>query len=231
MCHHDTALTELQKLRQDHIDLRRVHDILVPDTGQLLDFKRNGHIRIDKGGEPIHDLAAGHLHRTDLDDPVIHRGESRGLDIKYHIVLMQTLPLIIGHDFLQIIHQIGLHTVNDLKEILLVRIFISGFLTFALFRLPQIVPDMIGIGETLYHAVICDGNGTMPPFIGTFYDIFCLGDTVHITHFGMAVQLHTFSGGSIHSRIGKIRDLLDSRDGADGKFMVELIHHTDTLDF
>ena len=45
----------------------------------------------------------------------------------------------------------------------------------------------------------------------------------------MAVQLHTFSGGSIHSCIGKIRDLLDSGDRADSKLMVELIHHTDSL--
>ena len=47
----------------------------------------------------------------------------------------------------------------------------------------------------------------------------------------MAVQFHTFSGGGIHSCIGKIRDLLDSGDRADGQFMVELIHHTDALDF
>ena len=45
----------------------------------------------------------------------------------------------------------------------------------------------------------------------------------------MAVKLHTFSGGSIHSCIGKIRDLLDPRDGADCQFMVKLIHHTDSL--
>ena len=45
----------------------------------------------------------------------------------------------------------------------------------------------------------------------------------------MAVQLHTFSGGSIHSCIGKIRDLLDSGDRADSKLVVELIHHTDSL--
>ena len=174
MCHHDTALTKLQKLRQNHIDLRRVHDILITDTGQLLDFKRNRYIRIDESGKTIHDLTAGHLDRTDLNDPVIHGGESCGLDIEHHIILVQTLSLIIGHNLLQIIYQISLHTIDDFEKILLVRILVSGFLTFALFRLPQIVPDMIGIGKTLYHAVICDGDGTMSPFIGTFYDIFCL---------------------------------------------------------
>ena len=87
---------------------------------------------------------------------------------------MQTLSLIIRHYLFQIIHQIGFHTVNDLEEILLVRILVSGFFSLALFGFPQIVPDMIGIGKTLYHAVICDGDGTMSPFIGTFYDIFCL---------------------------------------------------------
>ena len=107
---------------------------------------------------------------------------------------MQTLALIIGHDLLQIIYQISLHTIDDFEKILLVRILVSGFLTFALFRLPQIIPDMIGIGKTLYHAVICDGDGAMSPFISTFYDIFSFRDAVHITHFGMAVQFHTFSG-------------------------------------
>ena len=229
MCHHDTALTKLQKLRQDHIDLRIIHNILIPDTCQLLNFKRNGYIRIDESGKTIHDLTAGHLDRTDLDDPVIHRRESCGLDIEHHIILVQTLSLIIGHDLLQIIYQISLHTIDDFEKVLLVRILVSGILTFALFRLPQIVPDMIGIGKTLYHTVICDGDGAMPPFIGAFYNIFGFRDAVHITHFGMAVQFHTFSGGSIHSCISKIRDLLDSGDGADGKLMVKLIHHADSL--
>ena len=174
MCHHDTALTKLQKLRQNHIDLRRVHDILIPDTCQLLNFKRNGHIRIHKGGKTIHDLTAGHLYRTDLNDPVIHGGESCGLDIEHHIILVQTLSLIIGHDLLQIIHQVCLYSIDNFEKVLLVRILVSGFFSLALFRFPQIVPDMIGIGKTLYHAVICDGDGTMSPFIGTFYDIICL---------------------------------------------------------
>ena len=174
MCHHDTALTKLQKLRQDHIDLRIIHNILIPDTGQFLDFKRNGYIRIDESGKTIHDLTAGHFDRTDLDDPVIHRRESCGLDIEHHIILVQTLSLIIGHDLLQIIHQVCLYSIDNFEKVLLVRILVSGFFSLALFRFPQIVPDMIGIGKTLYHAVICDGDGTMSPFIGTFYDIFCL---------------------------------------------------------
>ena len=87
---------------------------------------------------------------------------------------MQSLPLVIGHDLLQIIHQVCLYSIDNFEKVLLVRILVSGFFSLALFRLPQIVPDMIGIGKTLYHAVICDGDGTMSPFIGTFYDIFCL---------------------------------------------------------
>ena len=121
MCHHHCAFTELQKLRQDHVDLGGIHNILVPDAGQLLDFEGNRHIRVDKGGKTIHDLSTGYLYRTDLDNAVVDRGKSRGLDIEYHIILMQTLSLIIRHYLFQIIHQIGFHTVNDLEEILLVR--------------------------------------------------------------------------------------------------------------
>ena len=89
---------------------------------------------------------------------------------------------------------------------------------------------MVCIGKTLYHAVIRDGNGPMSPFVGALYNVLGLGDTVHITHLCMTVQLHTLSGGGIHSRIGKIRDLLDSRNGTDGQLVIELIHHTDSLD-
>ena len=228
--HHDTAFTELQKLRQDHVDLRGIHDILIPDTGKLFDLEGNGHIRIDKGGKTIHDLSTGYLYRTDLDNAVVDRGKSRGLDIEYHIILMQTLSLIIRHYLFQIIHQIGFHTVNDLEEILLVRILVSGFFPLAFFRFPQVIPDMVCIGKTLYHAVIRDGNGPMSPFVGALYNVLGLGDTVHITHLCMTVQLHTLSGGGIHSRIGKIRDLLDSRNGTDSQLVIELIHHTDSLD-
>ena len=174
MRHHDTAVAKFQKLRQNHIDLRRVHDILIPDTCQLLDFKRNGHIRIDKSGKTIHDLSAGHLYRTDLNDTIVHWGKSGSLDIKYYIILMQSLPLVIGHDLLQIIHQVCLYSIDNFEKVLLVRILVSGFFSLALFRFPQIVPDMISIRETLHYTVIRDGNSTMSPFIGSLHNIFCL---------------------------------------------------------
>ena len=112
--------------------------------------------------------------KYDLNDTIVHWGKSGSLDIKYYIILMQSLPLVIGHDLLQIIHQVCLYSIDNFEKVLLVRILVSGFFSLALFGFPQIVPDMIGIGKTLYHTVICDGDGTMSPFIGTFYDIFCL---------------------------------------------------------
>ena len=64
---------------------------------------------------------------------------------------------------------------THLEEILLVRILVSGFFPLAFFRFPQVIPDMVCIGKTLYHAVIRDGNGPMSPFVGPLYNVLGLG--------------------------------------------------------
>ena len=81
------------------------------------------------------------------------------------------LPLLIHDKLLQIINEISLHAVNDLKEILLIRIRISGFLTLCLLRFPQILPDMVRIRECLYHSMIRNGNCRMSPLICTFNNV------------------------------------------------------------
>ena len=90
---------------------------------------------------------------------------------------------------------------------------------------------MIRIGKALYHTMIRNGNGPVSPFISSLNDILCLGNTVHITHFRMTVQFHPLTGGGIHSCIGEIRNLLNTGNGSDSQFMIELIHHADTLYF
>ena len=90
---------------------------------------------------------------------------------------------------------------------------------------------MVGISKALYHTVIRDGNGGMSPLIGTFHNVLCLGNTVHIAHLGMAVQFHPLFHGSIHPAGGKIRNPFDTRNRTNRQFMIKLIHHGDSLDF
>ena len=51
----------------------RKHHVVV-DAGQLLNLKRNRHIRVYKGAEFVRDHALFHLDRTDLNDPVLLPG-------------------------------------------------------------------------------------------------------------------------------------------------------------
>ena len=83
---------------------------------------------------------------------------------------------------------------------------------------------MARIREGLDVAVVRDGDGRHSPGIGAFYYVFALRDTVHITHFGVAVQLDPLDGCIIDSRSDKGRNLHDALDGRDDHFLVKSIH-------
>ena len=49
---------------------------------------------------------------------------------------------------------------------------------------------MICVRKRLSYTVIRDSDRRMSPVVGALYDIFHLGDSVHIAHLCMAVELH-----------------------------------------
>ena len=87
---------------------------------------------------------------------------------------------------------------------------VAGLLPFFLLRLPQVVYEMIGVRESLHHAVVRDGDGRMAPLIGPLHDVLHLGNAVHIAHLGMAVQLHPLAEAVILTAVGEIADLFQS---------------------
>ena len=144
-----TALTELQEIRQNFFDGRCADDHLITDTGQFFDLKGNWLLRIDKSTEPVRDLSIFHLDRTDLNDLIVDRGKSGGLKVKYYIGIIETLPLGIFYQFLQVIHQITFHSINNFK------IFILG-------------NRMAGLRKCLHAAMIRNGKSRHSPCFGTF---------------------------------------------------------------
>ena len=72
--------------------------------------------------------------------------------------------------------------------------------------------------------MICDGNCFMSPVISTLYKHFGICHTIHITHFCMAVQFHSFLRAGIHSGRGKICNLPDSCHGTNGQLTVKPVN-------
>ena len=212
--HQHTAFTEGEKFRQHLLNGRSARHHFIVDAGELFDLKRDGHLRVHKGGKTVRDLPLAvfnfHFYGADLDDPVFHRRKSRGFNIEYHIAPVQRLAFSICDDLLQIVHQIGLHTVNHLEKVVPVRVLVPGLLPFFLLRLPQIVYEMVGVREGLHHAVVRDGDGRMAPLIGALHDVLHLGNAVHVAHLGMAVQLHPLAEAVILTAVGEIADLFQS---------------------
>ena len=95
--HQDRILAELQKLRQNHVDLRIGKHHVVIDAGQLFDLKGNRYVRIDKGTESVRNHSVYHFDGTDLDNPVLFRAEARGLDIENHVSICKCLVFGIIH--------------------------------------------------------------------------------------------------------------------------------------
>ena len=89
---------------------------------------------------------------------------------------------------------------------------------------------MIRISKCLHNAVVCNGNGLVSPVMCPFYNIRNLRNSVHITHLGMAVKLHSFLRIGILSGHGKICNFTDSCHRADRKLPVKLINRGNALD-
>ena len=80
-----TVFAEFQKLRKNHFNPRRGKHHIVVDSGQLLDFKGNRHIWIDKGTEFVCNLSVDNLDSADFNNLVFFRAEAGSLNIKDHI--------------------------------------------------------------------------------------------------------------------------------------------------
>ena len=85
------------------------------------------------------------------------------------------------------------------------------------------------IRKRLYHAMICDCDRRMSPFICPLYNINNIGNTIHITHFGMAVQLYTLLCTVIHSGHGKILCFLQALNGY-RQILIKAVHCTKPSD-
>ena len=227
--HQYTPLTELQKLRQNLFYHRGIHHVIVTDTCQFLNPKGNGSLRIYKSRKPVCNLPTGNFYCPDFYDFIVYRRKSCRLQVKYHIVPVQPLSFTICNHIFQIIYNIGFHPINNLKETARIRILLSGFLPFRLFRFPEPFPHMIGIGKCLNDAMVCNGNRRMPPLIGPLDQIFCIGHAVHITHLRMTMELHPFLLTVVHPAHRKITDLFHTCNRTYRQFIVKPVNSGHTL--
>ena len=214
MSHKDSAADKFKELRKDRLDRRILHDHLVGDACQVRDLKGDRPLRIDKGAEPVHDLAVYHLDRADLDDPVADRAESRRLNVKDDICILQRLIPCIYGDICQVVHHIAFHPVDHLEWIV--------------WR--QCLDIVVRIRERLCHAVVCDRDGGMSPVVRPLYNILYLGHAVHVAHLRMAVELHALCRAQVLSRNCEITDLFYSCHRADGELAVKFINGRHSLD-
>ena len=215
MRHQNRIANKFYKLRQDRLNIRRTDDHLIGDAGKFRDTERDRTFRIDKGTELICDLPVFHFYRANLDDPVSHSGKTGCLDIEYHVSAFQVLSLFVLCDLSQIIYQISFHSINNFKWIILI----------------QILDHMIGIGKPLHHTMIGDRNRRVPPVMCSLYQIFCLGNTIHIAHLGMAVKLHAFFRILVFSCYTEIRSFADSGYRTNGQLSIKFINRRNSFDF
>ena len=230
MGHKHASPAELQKFRQYFLNQTGILYHIIVNARELLDLKGNGHLRIDKCGKSVLYLPAADLHRTDFNNAIVNRRKTRGLNVKNHKVLVQSLSLVPCDNLFQIVHQVGFHTIDNLKKILPVRSFLPCLFAPVFLRLIQALPHMVGVRESLYHAMIRYGYGAVPPFVSPLHNVLGLGHTVKITHLGVTVQLHPFVCCHIHAHSGKIQYLFDPHQRAYGELMVKFVQHSHTLD-
>ena len=219
MGHHHTALTKLQKFRQYFFNGRRIDHHGIIDTGQLLNTERNWHFLVDKSGKTVCDLTFFYFYSTDFNDLTGQSRETSCLNIKNNKIPIQSLAFGICNHSFQIIDQISFHAIEHLEIRLFRHTSTPG------------IKAMVRLRERLYNPMVCDGNCLMPPLIGSFYQCFCICDTIHITHLGMAVQLHSLLRTGICSCCCKICYFLDSCNISDGQLTVKSVNSRNALQF
>ena len=202
---------KLEESRQHLVHRIRSHDHRIVDSCQAFNIKRDRHLRVHKLVHPVNDLAVSHLHGTDLDDPVLHRRKSRGLDIEHHVLAVETLVSGIDDHLLHIIDKISLNSVEDLEGV-------------------PFVEGVVRVRERLNTAVIRYRQCRHPPLFRPLHKVLHLGDTIHITHLRMAVELHALYRGVIHPLGGKILTLPDAHNRTDGQLAVKLVDGRNSLD-
>ena len=99
------------------------------------------------------------------------------------------------NQLLHIIHKISLYAIKNLKGI-------------------SLVQSMAGIRECLDTAMIRHSYCRHPPLLGPLDNTLYLGDSVHITHLCMAMELHPFFKAVVHALAGKILCFFDAHNRA-----------------
>jgi hypothetical protein len=79
--HQDRPVRERPECADRFFHRRSVCHHLIGDAGELDDGRRDRHIGADERLEVPDDGAAAHTHGPDLDDGVVPRDRSRGLDV------------------------------------------------------------------------------------------------------------------------------------------------------
>ena len=214
MRYQDRIPNEFQKLREHRLDIRRIHDHLIRNAGQLGDAKRDWDLGIYECAEPLCYLPVLYLHRAYLYNLILNRAKARRLQIEYYIDIVQRLPLFAHGHIRKVIDQIAFYSVDHLKRI----VFIQGLYV------------MVGVRECLDYSVVSDGNRLVSPVMGAFYKILYFRYSIHIAHLRMAMKLYPLFRSRILPGLRKIINLSNSCDRPNGKLAIKFINGGDSLD-
>ena len=142
---------------------------------------------------------------------------------------MDVLSFAVDNDIFQVVDEISLHAVDDLErsrnffQLIFCRIRVLCLVFFPVSAVDRL-DRMVCLREGLHHAMISDSDRRMAPLVGTLYQTGSIGDTVHIAHLCMTVQLHTLHRTRILTAGTEIGDLLDAPDRHNRQIVVKCIN-------
>ena len=174
-------------------------------AGELDYLSRDRTLGIGKGREAVDDHAVLYLHGADLGDLVVGGVQSGCLEVETHKGAVEPHICLTLYRSAEVVDKIRLGAVDDLD-----------LFTVAL----EALSGVHSVGERLRHAVIGDSYGGVTEISCALYQLASLGDSVHLAHVGVQMELHSLLG-----RFVDYFDLLDKRyrlcrdDRIAGKFI------------
>ena len=178
----DPVSHKVQEFGQHLLNGGSALEHFIRNAGELNDLLFQLPVWVYKGLEPVQFFPTPHQHSADLDDPVILRAETCGLQIKGHIGFVKShVPIPMDHNaVVHIVDVVPFHTVENF-DILIG----AGYL--------RLGGSLHGIREGLGYAVVRNGNGPMAPGGSLLHGGGGIRQSIHVAHGGVQMELHALA--------------------------------------
>ena len=173
--HQNAAVHKVHKVPHGLLLAGGILHHIVCDAGELCNIFRNMHTGVGKAVITFANFAVFHHHCANFCNGAVLWGKACGFQIEHHKRALHGHILIAVYHRHHIIYKVGLTAVDQLE----IRVFFMN-----------IIHGKHGLREALHHAVVGNGNGTVPHAVCHFHSRRRVAEAVHAAELRVQMKLN-----------------------------------------